>query len=81
MKAVFDWSKQNMISKDEEKRDAFMRTAYISIMSFPERAIEHELPKKVKLNALDNIIKYFEGLEEYEKCSDLLEIKRNIEDF
>lgn len=81
MNRVFDWSEQSKISRDAEKRDAFMRTAYISIMSFPEKAIDHELPKKIKINALNNIIKYFEGIEEFEKCQDLLEIKRIIENF
>lgn len=78
---MFEEPLENSINEDVNQRDLFMRNAYISIMSFPDRAIDHELPKKIKLNALDNIIGYFEKIEEFEKCQDLLEIKRAIEEF
>lgn len=78
---MFDDPMENSINQDTTQKDTFMRNAYISIMSFPDKAIDHELPKKVKINALDNIINYFEGIEEFEKCQDLLEIKRAIEEY
>jgi len=78
---MFDGWMENSIDGEINQKDAFMRNAYISIMSFPERAIDHELPKKIKVAALSNIIKYFESIEEFEKCQDLLEIKRTIEEF
>ena len=68
------------LNDEKKKKDAWMRNAYISIMSFPDKTIEHELHVSIKISALNNIIKYFEKIEEYEKCYDLLEIKRKIEE-
>lgn len=65
---------------DGQQRDSFMRNAYISIMSFPDQAVTNrKIKKELKIIALKNILGYFESLEEYEKCGDLLEIIRRVE--
>ena len=35
-------------------------------------------PFKITLDDVDEIIKYFENIEEYEKCSELLSVKNDI---
>lgn len=63
------------MNDEDQKRDKFMRRAYVAIMSFPEEAVANKkVTKEMKLIALQNIVSYFENIEEYEKCHDLIQL-------
>jgi hypothetical protein len=68
-------------NEEEQQRDDFMRRAYVAIMSFPDEALTNvKLTTEMKIIALQNIISYFEKIEEYEKCYDLLELTNQLKD-
>jgi hypothetical protein len=68
-------------NEEEQQRDDFMRRAYVAIMSFPDEALTNvKLTAEMKIIALQNIILYFEKIEEYEKCHDLLELTNQLKD-
>jgi hypothetical protein len=62
----------------EVDRDAFMELSYIAIMHDPEQAISMEHEKQEKLNALTNLIEFFEHQERYEECASLVKILNEI---
>jgi hypothetical protein len=59
-------------------RDDFMRTCYVNMVNNPEMLKSQHFDKVVQGNAIDIVIKYFEDLEEYEKCYDLKKIKEKV---
>ncbi len=59
-------------------RDNFMRTCYVNMVNNPEMLKSQHFDKEIQRNAIDIVIKYFEDLEEYEKCYDLKKIKQRI---
>jgi len=68
-------------NEEEQRRDDFMRRAYVAIMSFPDEAVTNEkVTLEMKRVAIRNIIQYFENLEEYEKCYDLLQLINRLKD-
>jgi len=68
-------------NEEEQRRDDFMRRAYTVIMSFPDEAVTNEkVTLEMKRVAIRNIIQYFENLEEYEKCYDLLQLINRLKD-
>jgi hypothetical protein len=59
-------------------RDNFMRTCYVNMVQNPEMLKSQLFDTQVQINAVDILIKYFEDLEEYEKCYDLKKIKKKL---
>lgn len=57
--------------------NTMMEMVYETIIINMDDAIKSQTPIDEKLKALTSIIKYFEDLEEYEKCAN---IKKIIED-
>tara|TARA_R110000803_G_scaffold52502_2_gene108091 strand:- start:1544 stop:1807 length:264 start_codon:yes stop_codon:yes gene_type:complete len=39
----------------------------------------HDITDVVTVNVIDTLIVYFEDLEEYEKCAELMEVRKNHE--
>ncbi len=60
-------------------RDNFMRTCYVNMVQNPEMLESALFDREVQINAVDILIKYFEDLEEYEKCYDLKKIKKKLD--
>lgn len=52
---------------------------YEAIVGNPTYVILSESTKERKLKILNKMIKHFESLEEYEKCANLIRIKKEIE--
>lgn len=61
----------------ENHYDDFMMLRYDSIMMTSDYLIKN---KKLlnKISALDELIKYFEETEDYEKCQSLLDLKTKL---
>lgn len=57
---------------------AFMELSYIAIMHDPEYAIEIVHEKKEKIDALQDLILFFQAQERYEECAELLKILNKI---
>lgn len=62
----------------EPYKDNFMRTCYANMVKDPQMLKSQNFSMEVQCNALNIIMKYFENLEEYEKCYDLKKMKEKI---
>jgi len=60
-------------------KDTMMNMVYNAIINNTEQAIYNNVPADEKLEALTNVLKYFEETEEYEKCSDIKTVINKIE--
>ena len=63
----------------EASKDTMMNMIYNAVVNEEEKAISADTPKDQKLEALNNIIAYFIGTEEYEKCSNIKKIIDRIQ--
>jgi len=61
-------------------RDSFYHILYDAISEHPSYVILSDLNTESKLNIIDGMIKYFENKESYERCANLLIIKKNIKE-
>ena len=59
--------------------DKFMRVLYDNFEEYPERIEDDPYPLNVKVAALNKVLEYFKGLEEYEKCDVIKNILDGIE--
>lgn len=62
----------------EPYKENFMRTCYANMVNDPLMLKSQNFNIEVQCNAIDIIMKYFENLEEYEKCYDLKKMKEKI---
>jgi hypothetical protein len=53
----------------------FMDLSYHVLMQSPIAVLKNSDSTESKINSMDNLIKYFEDLEEYEKCNNLQKLK------
>lgn len=58
--------------------DAFMNMVLSALKTNPEYAVEDAAPVGAKLKALESLIQHFEGLENYEDCAFILNLKEKI---
>ena len=52
---------------------------YNAVVNGEEKALKSETDPEEKVNALNNILNFFIGLEEYEKCSNIKKIIDKIQ--
>lgn len=60
--------------------DHFYNIVYEAIMRHPSYVIVSESNGSRKIQIIGNMIKYFEEKEDYEKCYDLLNIKKELQE-
>lgn len=53
----------------------FMNLSYAIMIQSPSSVLKRNDSIETKLNAIDGMIKYFEEIEEYEKCTNLQKLK------
>lgn len=58
--------------------ESIYKVVYNAIMSRPSFVIMADSDPNKKIEILDNMIKFFESREEYEKCNELVKIKNCI---
>jgi len=65
---------------DIKKKDpaAFMKMILAALKKYPELAVDDDAPTAEKIKALESLLKYFEGVEEYEDCAFILNLKQKI---
>jgi hypothetical protein len=69
----------NEFSKLEPSESTMMNMVYDALINHTEKAIYNNVPSDEKVEALTNVLKYFEAIEEYEKCHDIKNIIQKIE--
>jgi hypothetical protein len=55
-------------------KDTMMNMIYKAIVNNEQDALSSNTPANEKLDALTNVLQYFEGTEEYEKCFNIKKI-------
>lgn len=58
----------------ESSKDTMMNIVYKALIEGETQAINSKTPTDEKLNALNNVLTYFEKTEEYEKCFNIKNI-------
>ena len=68
--------------EDLKKRDIgkFMDLVLESLKTFPDLAVEDDVPIENKISALKTVIKHFEEREDYEDCAFIRDLQKKIED-
>lgn len=64
----------------ENDYDTFMNIVLQSLKTFPDYAVEDNVPIEIKLGALDRVLKHFENKEDYEDCAFIRDLQKKIED-
>jgi len=59
---------------------AFMDMVLSALKNHPDLAVSDIAPAEHKIRALTRMLKHFEGLENYEDCAFILDLKKKIED-
>lgn len=62
----------------ESDHAAFMKMVVLILKTFRTEALEEVSEIETKFAALDQILHYFEELEEFEECQFILELKEEI---
>lgn len=60
--------------------DKFMDLVLNSLKTFPDYAVEDNVPIETKVNALEIVLKHFETREDYEDCAFIRDLQKRIED-
>jgi len=63
----------------EASKDTMMNMIYDAIINHTDKAIYNSVPPEEKVEALTNVLTYFESLEEYEKCFEIKNVIQQIE--
>lgn len=62
----------------EVSKERFFNTGYDLLLNFRQEAIDAPTDYRIKIKTIDNMLSFFEGKEEYEKCAYLIEVKKDI---
>jgi hypothetical protein len=75
---------REFIARLEELKDQdigqFMELVLVSLKTFPDLAVEDDVPIENKISALKIIVKHFEEREDYEDCAFIRDLQKRIED-
>lgn len=63
----------------DTSEEMMMNMIYDAVINHTDQAIYNNVPSDEKVEALTNVLKYFEQTEEYEKCYDIKNIIQRIE--
>lgn len=69
-----------MLEMRAEDPDGFMNMVLSALKNNPEYAVADAAPTEAKLRALESLIQYYEGLENYEDCAFIFNLKEKISD-
>ena len=71
---ISDFEDNGITNLVENSKDAMMNMVYKALMSNEQEALNSNTPVDEKLEALKNVLSYFENTEEYEKCFNIKKI-------
>jgi len=63
----------------EGSKETMMNMIYNAVINGEDKAIAANTPPNEKIQALNNILDFFIGIEEYEKCSNIKKIIDKIQ--
>ena len=75
---ISDFEDSGITNLVENSKDAMMNMVYKALMSNEQEALNSNTPIDEKLEALKNVLCYFENTEEYEKCFNIKKIMDKI---
>jgi len=58
----------------------FMDLVLESLKTFPDTAVEDDVPTENKVKSLKTLLKHFEEREDYEDCAFIRDLQKRIED-
>tara|TARA_R100000030_G_C3171882_1_gene103544 strand:+ start:20 stop:289 length:270 start_codon:yes stop_codon:yes gene_type:complete len=64
-----------LLTLEQNNFEEYMNLTYYVIMQSPSVILKRNLPLESKIESIDKLIKYFEGTEEYERCTNLQKLK------
>tara|TARA_R100000541_G_scaffold51260_1_gene58623 strand:- start:53 stop:328 length:276 start_codon:yes stop_codon:yes gene_type:complete len=64
-----------LLNLEHQNFEEFMDLSYHVMMQSPSTVLKRSDSIDIKINAIDGMIKYFEQIEEYEKCNNLQKLK------
>jgi hypothetical protein len=70
-----DFIRSLLLNLEHSNFEEFMDLSYHVMMQSPSVVLKRNDTIETKLNAIDGMIKYFEKIEEYEKCTNLQKLK------
>ncbi len=70
-----DFIRSLLLNLEHSNFEEFMDLSYHVIMQSPSVVLKRNDSIETKLKAIDGMIKYFEQIEEYEKCNNLQKLK------
>lgn len=74
-----DFLNEFMSHLEHEDRKRFMQVCYEKILRYPQVILSNRIPAEVRVNSINILIKFFEDVEEYEKCAKLKKLIEEIE--
>ena len=71
-----DFIKSLLLTLEQTNFDEFMNLSYAVMMQSPSQVLKRKDSVELKLKAINGMIKYFEEIEAYEKCTNLQKLKQ-----
>ena len=71
-----DFIKSLLLTLEQTNFDEFMNLSYAVMMQSPSQVLKRRDSIEMKLEAINGMIKYFEEVEAYEKCTHLQKLKQ-----
>lgn len=59
-------------------RSAFFLALYQAMMEHPTYVILSEMPVDRKISVLNDMLSFYEGQEDYEKCANILKLQKEV---
>ena len=70
-----DFIKNLLLTLEQTNFDEFMNLSYAVMMQSPSNVLKRKDSIETKVDAINNMIEYFEENEAYEKCTNLQKLK------
>ena len=70
-----DFIRSLLLTLEQTDHKQFMDLSYHVLMQSPSSILKRNDSIKNKVESIDGLIKYFESIEEYEKCTNLQKLK------
>ena len=73
-----DFIKSLLLTLEQTNYDEFMNLTYAVVMQSPSQVLKRGDAIEIKIEAINKMIKYFEEIEAYEKCTNLQKLKHML---
>jgi|TARA_R110001592_G_scaffold233529_1_gene491161 hypothetical protein len=73
-----DFIKSLLLTLEQTDFNEFMKISYAVMMQSPNTVLKRQDSIEHKIKSIDGMIKYFEGIEAYEKCTNLQKLKQML---